>query len=69
MAENGFTLGTTFAGEITLPRGSLSAVIFPSKSQKDLPMADWLQFRNGDRLRGTLMAAGKTAELQWRLST
>ncbi len=69
MGENGFTLGTTFAGEINLPRGALSAVVYPNKPQKDLPVADWLQFRNGDRLRGTLVAAGQTAELQWKLST
>ena len=66
LAGDTCTLGTTFAGQLTLSRDALAAAVFPNAMLKALPVTDWLQFRNGDGLRGSLLSADKHASLRWQ---
>ncbi len=57
---------TNFGGEIALPPGAITGLDFPRVEAKDPPPGDALVFRNGDRLRGSLVATNDTGQVRWR---
>ncbi len=65
LAEQTLTLGTTFGGQIPLPVKAAYALTYPHEEMNAFPPADRLVFRNGDQVRGTLLAAGHAAPLRW----
>ena len=61
---------TSFAGDLSLPAGSIRAIEFPHKAAP-APVAlveggDSIIFKNGDQLRGTLLAASHDKPVRWK---
>ena len=57
---------TAFAGDITLPVAALQAVEFPGKPGAPADdTGDTLIFTNGNRLKGSLIAAANDQQLKW----
>lgn len=60
----------SFGGDLSLPASAVRAIEFPHKAPPAAKNADdggdTLVFKNGDQLRGTLMAASHAEPLQWK---
>jgi hypothetical protein len=62
---------TSFAGDLALPAGAIRAIEFPHKAPPVPPAAvveggDTIIFKNGDQLRGTLLAASHDQPIRWK---
>lgn len=57
---------TGFAAALDLPTAALQTVAFPSRAESAEKLADALVFRNGDELRGTLLAATAGGAVRWK---
>jgi hypothetical protein len=61
---------TSFGGDLALPATTVRAIEFPHKPPLSAKPAadggDTLVFKNGDQLRGTLVAASHSEPLRWR---
>ncbi len=61
---------TSFGGDLSLPASAIRAIEFPHKVPLSTKQAaeggDVLVFKNGDQLRGTLLAASQSEPLKWR---
>ena len=63
---------TAFAGDMALPVAAVLAVEFPHRlgalAQEAADGGDTLVFKNGDQLKGTLVAAANDQRLKWKLA-
>lgn len=66
LADGAFTLGTTFAGDVPMPLAGVAAMIYPNAAVENVPAADQIVFRNGDVLRGKLIATAHDAPIHWQ---
>ncbi len=65
-----FVLQTGFAGEFAVGPDSIRSIdlALPKAAGDATEGKDELVFRNGDRLRGTLLVAGDSRKLRWRIA-
>lgn len=59
-------LGTSFAGEVSLPVAAVRAVVFPRRDHAPGAIRDRLVFTNGDILRGSFAGTGADGAVKWR---